>query len=245
MRALKFIPFVIVAICLILFLVQTIPPEQETGNGNRIASSTLSTETIIPDIVSTVSQVQAIENYPTSDTTVQLSTSNIPSELPVPNDPYFEKQWAMQTIGIAEVYNITEKNPRILVAVLDTGIDDTHSELEGKLAISVDLTNDMTPRDTYGHGTHIAGIIAAERDNNTGIAGIAPDCRLISIKVADDKGRCQASVVAEAVIRATDHGANIINVSVEFDEPTEDLENAVNYAWNNGVLVIDAKMDKK
>lgn len=242
MRASKLTPLISVVIGLILVLIQMLPPEQNTGNDSRIVSSTASTSTeiISPIIVSTVAQIGVIEDYPTADTTVELSTLSIPFEPPVPNDPYFEKQWALQIIGIAEIWRITKGNPDILVAVLDTGIDDNHRDLAGKLAMIIDLTDDMTPGDSYGHGTHVAGIIAAESDNNIGVAGIAPGSRLMNVKVADDNGRCQPLVVAEAIIWATDHGASIINISVEFDEPTEDLEKAVNYAWNHGVLVIAA-----
>jgi thermitase len=240
MRTSKLALFITAIIGVILIFIHMFPPELNSGNGSQLMYSTASTDTISPIMVNTVSQAQVIEHYPPAETAAVLATPNISSEPLVLNEPYIAKQWALQTIGITEIWRVTKGNPDILVAILDTGIDDNHPELVGKVAMSVDLTGDMTPDDANGHGTHIAGIITAESDNNIGIAGIAPRCRLINVKVADDKGRCQAAVVAEAIIWATDHGANIINISVEFDEPSGDLENAVNYAWDHGVLLVAA-----
>jgi thermitase len=104
----------------------------------------------------------------------------------------------------------------------------------------VNLTDSPTPSDAYGHGTHIAGIIAASGNNGIGIAGVAPQCRLMNVKVADDKGRCQASAVAEGIIWAVDNGANVINISIELREPSAELEDAVNYAWSQGAVIIAA-----
>jgi thermitase len=108
------------------------------------------------------------------------------------------------------------------------------------LTRSVDMTGSGTTSDTYRHGTHIAGIIAAESNNKAGIAGIAPESRIMNVKVADDAGRSKSSVVAGGIIWATDNGASIINISIEFHEPSGELEQAINYAWNNGVLVVAA-----
>ena len=126
------------------------------------------------------------------------------------------------------------------MAVLDTGIDGDHKDLEGQVVAVANFTVSSTVDDIYGHGTHIAGIIAAISDNDIGIVGVAPECRLMNAKVADDKGRCQASTVAEAIIWAVDNGASVINISIELGEPSPELEDAINYAWNQGAIIITA-----
>ena len=161
-------------------------------------------------------------------------------EASIPNDPYLERQWALSQIQIRELWQTTSGGSEILVAVLDTGIDQNHEDLDGKVVVEANFTDSPTPGDIYGHGTHIAGIIAAYSNNGVGIAGVAPESRLMNVKVADDTGGCQASTVARGIIWAVDNGASVINVSIEFSEPSPELEDAVNYAWSRGVVIIAA-----
>jgi len=161
-------------------------------------------------------------------------------EASIPNDPYVERQWALSQIQIRELWQTANGGSEILVAVLDTGIDQDHEDLDGKVVVEANFTDSPTPGDTYGHGTHIAGIIAACGNNGVGIVGVAPESQLMNVKVADDTGGCQASTVAKGIIWAVDNGASVINVSIEFKEPSPELEDAVNYAWSRGVVVIAA-----
>jgi thermitase len=137
------------------------------------------------------------------------------------------------------LWQISTGSSQIRVAVLDTGIDDSHSDLSGQVAAETNIATSGKPSDSHGHGTHIAGIIAA-KDNNNGIIGIAPNCELLNVKVADDMGRCQASDLAEGIVWAVDNGADVINVSIEIREPYSKLEKAINYAWEQGSLVVAA-----
>jgi len=126
-----------------------------------------------------------------------------------------------------------------VVAVLDTGIDSSHQDLNGLIIAEANFTDSPSPGDSHGHGTHVAGIIAAKNDN-VGIVGVAPGCRLLNVKVADDAGRCQASALAEGIIWAVNNGASVINISLEIREPSPQLEEAVDYAWSHGCLIIAA-----
>ncbi|MCK5124591.1 MAG: S8 family serine peptidase, partial [Dehalococcoidia bacterium] len=90
-----------------------------------------------------------------------------------------------------------------------------------------------TSDDLYGHGTHMAGTIAT----------IAPECQLMNVKVADDAGRCEESVVAGGIIWAVDHGAKVINISLAMKAAPE-LAEAVNYAWSRGAILIAAAGNK-
>ncbi len=158
----------------------------------------------------------------------------------MPNDPYWENQWALSKIQVFELWSTTMGNPEILVAVLDTGIDGDHEDLKDKVVAVTNFADSPTANDIYGHGTHIAGIIAATSDNGIGIMGMAPESRLMNVKIADDKGRSQPSALAEAIVWAVDNGASVINISIEIREPSQEIEDAVNYAWTQGAIVIAA-----
>jgi thermitase len=155
------------------------------------------------------------------------------------NDPLLDKQWAPDKIHISSLQNFAGNNKEPLVAILDTGIDRNHPDLAGEVIAEVNFTDSPTVNDRNGHGTHVAGIIAAKDNNGIGIAGIAPESRLMNVKVANDDGTCRAAVVSRGIIWAADHGAKIINISLEMG-PSAELENAVDYAWNKGAVIIAA-----
>jgi len=158
--------------------------------------------------------------------------------LPVKIDS--EQQWAFEQIQAWQVPKTDRSDSQVLVAVLDTGIDRYHEDLSGKVIDQINFTECPEVDDIYGHGTHVAGIIAARDDNNIGIIGLAPECSLMNVKVADDNGRCKLSALADGIIWAVDNGVNVINISIEIQEPTSRLEEAVNYAWDNGAVVVAA-----
>ena len=137
-------------------------------------------------------------------------------------------------------HDVTSIGSQVIVAILDTGIDTEHEDLVGTVIGEVNLSESPLITDVHGHGTHIAGIIAASIDNTFGIKGIAQDCLLLSVKVADDKGRCIVSDLAEGIIWSVDRGAQIINISIEIREYSAALKDAIDYAWNNGAVIIAA-----
>jgi thermitase len=175
----------------------------------------------------------------TNESSLTDSALSVQFKALVPNDPYLEKQWALSQTPIREWWQSTGGSG-IVVAVLDTGIDQNHEDLAGKVVTEVNLTDSPTSDDIYGHGTHVAGIIAASSNNGVGIAGIAPGSRLMNVKVAGDDGGCQASTVARGILWAVDKGANVINVSIELKEPSLELEDSINYAWSQGVVIVAA-----
>lgn len=139
-----------------------------------------------------------------------------------------------------KVLSVASGNDPVIVAVLDTGIDKDHEDLNGVVIAEVNFTDSTTPDDVYGHGTHVTGIIAATNDNDIGIDGIVPDCRLLNVKVADDRGRCRMTSLVQGIYWAVDHSALVINISIEMQEPSSLLQQAIDYAWANGAIVIAA-----
>jgi thermitase len=154
-----------------------------------------------------------------------------------PNDTYFSKQWAFNRI---KGWRFIPDSPEVLVAILDTGIDLQHEDLAGKVVGDANLTDSPTASDLCGHGTHVAGIVAATANNGVGIAGLAPNCRLLCVKVADDSGVVWPSTIAKGIMWAVDNGAKIINMSLVVPTSCPALEEAVNYASGRGVVLIAA-----
>jgi len=149
------------------------------------------------------------------------------------DDSYLVHRWGIGKIEAPRAWEITTGDQSVIVAVLDTGIDKDNQDLGDRVVAEVNLSNSPTSDDLYGHGTHMAGTIAA----------VAPGCRLMNVKVADDTGKCEPSVVAAGIIWAVDHGAKIINLSLAMGESV-DLEEAVNYAWNRGAILVAAAGNK-
>jgi len=144
-------------------------------------------------------------------------------------DSYLTQSWGVDKISVPQAWEVTKGDESIIVAVLDTGIDENHRDLAGRVILEVNFSDSPTCDDLYGHGTHTAGIIAA----------IAPECRLMNVKVADDIGRCEASTAARGIIWAVNHGAKVINMGFCV-ESSPDLEQAINYAWSQGAVIVAA-----
>jgi len=157
------------------------------------------------------------------------------------NDPGFSMQWGLQAIGAPAAWNIQTGSNNVTVALIDTGVDLTHPDLQNKIVAGWNFVSEnANPQDDNGHGTHVAGIIAAETNNGTGIAGISWGARIMPLKALDASGSGTYSDIAEAIVYATDHGAKIINLSLGGTAPSVILEDAVNYAYNHGVVVVAA-----
>ena len=172
--------------------------------------------------------------------TSQPESAGYESAVAASKDDYSGRQWAILKTMAPQAWEVTSGAASVVIAVLDTGIDKRHEDLAGKVIAEVNFTDSPTTNDIYGHGTHVAGIIAAAANNGVGIAGLAYDCRLLNVKVADDCGMFQSSVAARGIRWAVEHGAKVINMSLVSTEPSRDLEEAINYAWSKGVVVVAA-----
>jgi len=159
---------------------------------------------------------------------------------PYKEDPYQSGQWGPKKIEADWAWNVTLGNSSVLVAVVDSGINYTHPDLAANyVALGYDwANNDTDPMDDDGHGTSVAGIIAAVTNNGVGIAGLA-QVKVMAEKVFHD-GSGDASLVAEGIIHATDQGAKIISMSLSMGENNSLLYDAVKYAYDSDVLLVAA-----
>ncbi|MBH9965276.1 S8 family peptidase [Rossellomorea oryzaecorticis] len=159
-----------------------------------------------------------------------------------PNDTYYQGyQYGPQNTYTNYAWDYTRGSSGQEIAVLDTGVDYNHPDLDGKTIRGYDFVdNDYYPMDLNGHGTHVAGTAAAETNNGTGVAGMSPNTKILAVRVLDANGSGSLADIADGIRYAADQGAEVINMSLGCDCSTPTLESAVNYAWNKGSVIVAA-----
>ncbi|HAN72572.1 MAG TPA: hypothetical protein DCQ36_13420, partial [Actinobacteria bacterium] len=170
---------------------------------------------------------------------VDASVSTLESVTAQTGDARQAELWGFDRIRATDAWGLS-RGAGINVAVIDTGVA-PHEDLQGSFGPGIDLVSGGDGRrDGHGHGTHVAGTIAATPGNGVGIAGVAPDVTIMPIRVLGDDGSGSSGAVAEGIIWATDRGADVINMSLGGPTPSTALEKAVQYAIERGVSVIAA-----
>jgi subtilisin family serine protease len=171
---------------------------------------------------------------------------------PATGDPLSRAQWGLTEVKAQAAWNRGARGDGAVIAVLDTGADLAHPDLAGKLIDGVDLVTDGDqcpgPQDEHGHGTHVSGIAAAATGNGIGVAGTAPAAKVMPVRVLNAKGEePKEGVVYDGIRWAADHGADVINLSLGGDAlfsrvagTDADAEQAVEYAWSKGAVVVAA-----
>lgn len=162
-----------------------------------------------------------------------------------PNDPSYPLQWNLKTIRATASWNLVTPNSSVYVAVIDTGIDPSHPDLASALAPSSLFYNAIDGSryvyDANGHGTHVAGIIAATANNSTGIAGAAAGVKILPIKALYDGGTGTESDIAAAIAYATQiPEVKVINLSMGTSETSNALRAAIDAAIAKGITVVAA-----
>ena len=202
---------------------------------------------------------------------IPMPSAHVAGSEVVPGDYYFDEQWALDNTGQAfycipwifgelclysgtpdadidapEAWAISRGSSNVTVAVIDSGIDYTHPDLAANYAGGDDFVFfDGDPMDDHGHGTHVAGTIAAAMNNLTGtpaeaegVAGVAPNARIRAYKVCRSDGTCDDFAIQQAIARAITDGANVINMSLGESEYSQSLDDAVQDAWNAGLVIV-------
>jgi subtilisin family serine protease/subtilase family serine protease len=199
------------------------------------------------------------------------ASSQLSDDAIAPGDTHFDQQWGLNNTGqefycipwisgelclfsgvpdadidAPEAWAISTGYAAITVAVLDSGVDYTHPDLAPNYAGGADFVFfDGDPMDDHGHGTHVAGTIAAALDNLTGspsaeegVAGVAPNARIKAYKVCRSDGSCDDFAIQQAIARAIVDGADIINMSLGQPAYSQSLDEAVQDAWNAGLVIV-------
>ena len=176
-------------------------------------------------------------------------------------DQYFDRQYALQNVGqsftnTANTQTIATGKPDAdvdaveawtvttgggtRVAIVDSGVASDNPDIAPKVVARANFSGTATGEDNYGHGTHVAGIVAATADNTIGVAGVCPGCTILDAKVLNDSGSGSSSAIANGINWAVSNGAKVINMSLGQRVSSRTLEAAVNNAWNAGAVIVAA-----
>ena len=158
-----------------------------------------------------------------------------------PNDPFFRAQWSLGRINAPQAWERLPNGAGGIVAVVDSGVDELHPELQSHILSGRNMIeqNDDT-QDQHGHGTAIAGIIAATTNNAIGMSGICPTCQILPVKVLDESGEGTYAQVIAGILWAADKKAQIINLSLGSYGFSRLLADAVEYAHQSGAVLVAA-----
>ena len=157
------------------------------------------------------------------------------------SDPLLDSlDWPLANPLFPDAWSLTTGDSSVVVAVVDSGVQSNHPDL-GTLVAGYDfVNNDSDPSDDEGHGTAVAGIIAAQGNNGIGIAGVCWKCQIMPVKVIGSDGSGTDSAVANGIIWAANNGADVINLSLGGPSYSRTLADAVSYAQAKNVVVVAA-----
>ena len=177
-----------------------------------------------------------------------------------PDDPFYATyQYAPQITQADKAWDLWTAHAPVVIAIVDTGVETAHPDLTNKIdrdaqgnVVGYDFIHGTAgAEDDNGHGTHCAGIAAAQTDSGIGIAGVAAwngkpgttdtqNIKIMPVKVMDSTGSGTEADIADGIIWAADHGAKVISLSMGGPQDSQTLESAIQYAWNKGCLICAA-----
>ena len=219
-------------------------PPMETGPSSAVEPSGVEPSGVVPD-----NPCYSAACGPTTPVKVEN-----PAAGPGASVLHPDGQSDLWAVNASQAWGITRGSPNVFVAVLDTGVDVSQAQLEGKVIVGPDVCADdrplcASPGDNNGHGTFVAGLIAADTDDGVGMASLGWETRVLDIKVLDDQGKGNTMDEATGIYDAVAAGARVINLSLTNEPcsmaptdcgPDPDSEAAVEYAIAHGVVVVSA-----
>jgi len=159
----------------------------------------------------------------------------------VADDPFGEKQSYLKLIHANEAWDVEKGNSNITIAIVDTGVDLSHPDLQPNLVDGINLVNpSLPPRDDNGHGTNVAGVLAAVTNNDRGVSGILWNAKIMPVKALEADGSGGEAKLGEGIRYAVDHGAKIVVLSLGLNKYSTYMDEIVRYAEERDVLLVAA-----
>ena len=192
--------------------------------------------------VATADLAQVLANYQADPQVVSAEENKTRQSQAFPADPLYQNQWALPKISWDLVFGNVTPTGSAVVAVLDTGVDAQHPDLAANVMPGISILDGSSgTTDPSGHGTWVAGIVAAQTDTLEGIAGVAyAGVRIMPVTVLDANGIGQDSDIIAGVIWAADHGADVIVMAFSSPGFSQNLQDAIDYAWSKNVILVAA-----
>jgi thermitase len=211
---------------------------------NRVAKPKLD---IIRFKVSPANRDQILQQLRANPDVEYAELDVIGQSLFTPNDPQYNitNQWDLTQINAPAAWDISQGDPSVIVAMIDTGLNINHQDIAGRVVPGYDfINNTATIIDCYGHGTAVAGRIAATTNNGLGIASLGSNVKIMSIRDADCSGIFFTFRLAQALnFAASKPGVKVINISQGLSGPYADqpvVKDAIDYVTSKGILVVAA-----
>lgn len=184
--------------------------------------------------------LQKLRKSPLKKYTEYIEPNYIYRVMATPNDPEYSKQWNLRSINVEKAWDET-KGKGVTVAVIDTGVTKVPDLQQTEFVPGYDFVNDRVEAvDDVGHGTHVAGTIGQSTNNNYGVAGVAYEAKIMPIKVLGGSGGGSIADIAEGIRFAADNGADVINMSLGGGGSSNLMEEAIDYAYSKGVVIVAA-----
>src|SRR6058998_1338902 len=187
---------------------------------------------------------QVLANYQADPQVVNAEENKTRQSQAFPTDPLYPNQWALAKIGWDQVFGAVMPTGSAIVAILDTGVDAQHPDLAGNVIPGTSILDGSAgTTDPSGHGTWVAGIAAAQTNTTPveGIAGVAyAGVRIMPVTVLDANGEGRDSDVIAGVIWAADNGADVIVMAFSNPGFSQNLQDAIDYAWSRNVVLVAA-----
>ena len=169
----------------------------------------------------------------------QSAAAEVPGK---PDDPHLDRQSYLSLIGADKAWALAPgMSSDLTIAVVDTGVDLDHPDLKDNLITGINLINPgKPPEDDNGHGTRVAGVLAAAGNNGTGTAGVLWKAKIMPVKALDESGFGDEKMLGEAIVKAVDAGAKIVVLSVGLYRYSPYMQDVVQYAEQKDVLLVAA-----
>lgn len=191
--------------------------------------------------ISGMSTSQAIQVFKNNPNIAYAEVNPMHKLFYTPNDPMLSQQWGIDKVKAKQAWDISKGSANTIISVIDSGCRVTHEEFVGRIAPGgydwSDNDGDVTDNTGSGHGTHCSGIAIANTDNGKGVASVAFNGKLLPMKIFPQS---TAANSAKAIMDAADKGARVISMSYGSPSPSQTEQDAINYAWNKGVVLFAA-----